>query len=106
MNSGSSLALKYAVSRSRINGISVSATKRPPKMPKRPSSSGPVRSELAPLSDTLELLCAARPRRLDETADELGILDAGRAFDARRHIDAHGMHGAHRRAHIGGRPAP
>jgi len=43
---GIGLGLAIARSRSRTKGISVSATKRPPKMPKRPFSSGPLRKEL------------------------------------------------------------
>ena len=42
-NVGSALAALLTVSTSRISGIRVSATKRPPNMPKRPNSSGPLR---------------------------------------------------------------
>ena len=86
--------LRIGLSRSRISGISVSATKRPPKMPKCPVSSGPDRNVLGcwmlmRYSRLSHSRCGLRlPRRADEGADLVRILFARRALDAGGDIDA------------------
>src|SRR3954454_18312129 len=81
-----------------MSGIKVSATKRPPKIPKWPVSSGPVRKEfgfsgLTKVSSRGRLLAARacrgkRAHRGDEGGDAGRVLHPGGALDTGGDIDA------------------
>src|ERR1700677_2085999 len=96
MNKGSAQASRNASSSSRHAGINASGTKRPPKSPKWPRSSG---SPITSLFDTSSL--RVRPGVAgvgDEVDDKSRVLDPGARFDATGAVHSPGVTRHH---HIG-----
>ncbi len=78
---------RTAASSSSSAAMTVSGTKRPPKAPKRPRSSG-------------ECGHGGLLGGGDERADAVVVLDAGRGLDAARGVDGQGWATAHRRGDV------